>query len=195
MAKHFILKKYPLIFLFSILSGGCINTDKKLEPAITEEGKVMNIAITAPAVASFGGYLDTLWTDSLSFSNLPEGKEVFVFTFRDKDTLTLHGWDAKGLFNTGFDSIPDIRLYKGRPSNLNYGSGTYFGNVILNDAKKIKKILKKENAQYVLFAPKKLGEHISYEILVGKENPIALIKKMIVIPTNVTANPSPPKNY
>ena len=94
-----------------------------------------------------------------------------------------------------FDSLPEIRLQKGRASNYSYGPGTYFSNVVLKGAvAEIKRLLRKEHAQYVLFAPKKIGEHIYYEIFISKEDPSLVKDQMFApIPTNIIANPSPPK--
>lgn len=201
MTKQFFSCKFPLLFfIIIILTAGCNNNkddDKKngVEPPMTDTGKMTAVTPVQQDVTTCSGKLDTLWADSLAFTKVPNGKTVFAFTFGNKDTLTLHGWDAKGLLQNGFDSIPDIRLIKGKASNLTYGPGTYFGNVILNDVKEIKKLLKKENAQYVLFAPQKIGEHISYEIFLSKEDPNNLKTLFAPIDTKLYANPSPPRKY
>lgn len=200
MGNAFLSKKNFFLFAVTILvSAGCNNenTDKTepAKPAVTDTVKSSSEPAYKKAAFAFPGKLDTLYAVDTSFLKVPNGKTVFAFTFGADDTLTLHGWDAKGVFQNGFDSIPDIALIKGHPSKLDYGPGTYFGNVILNDAKEIKKLLKKTKTKYVLFAPEKIGEHISYNIFLSNDDP-ALIKTFFApIPTNISANPSPPKKY
>ena len=203
MIKQFFFKtNNVLFFAVTILMAACNNggSDKNnADKIVTDSNNTPSptqAVVTQAALIPPGGKLDTLWVDSLSFTKLPDGKMVFSFTFGQLDTLTLHGWDAKGLLQHNYDSIPDIRLKKGKPSELTYGPGTYFGNIILDGAiASIKKSLKKNHSQYVLFAPKKIGEHISYEILISKEDPNAFVKIFAAMPTGITANPSPPKKY
>ena len=199
MTKQLHVLKFLLLFcIILILSASCNNADKtvSVEPVVSADSITTNAETKVQAtVTTFGGHLDTLWVDSLSFTKLPNGKTVFAFTFGGKDTLTMDGWDAKGVLGNGFDSMPDIRLFKGRPSDLLYGPGTYFGNVVMREAKQIKKLLKSEKAQYVLFAPQKLGEHIQYVVFLSKEDPTALKTLLKVIATNIIVNPSPPKEF
>ncbi len=161
----------------------------------TDTGAVSN---NEAAVAAISGKLDTLWADTSAFRKLPAGKTVFVFTIGGKDTLTLHGWNAKGANDDTFLDNPDIRLLKGKPSILAYGPGTYLGNVILqkDDLRIIKDFISTNRYKYVVFAPKKIiGEHFGYEISVTNND---LTNKMTLITltaTAITANPSPPKKY
>ncbi|MEP7372208.1 MAG: hypothetical protein ABI675_02395 [Chitinophagaceae bacterium] len=142
------------------------------------------------------GSLDTLWVDSLSFTQLPDSqKVVFVYTFLPQDTLTLHGWSAKK--DSVFGPNPDIKLLKGHAGTLTYGNGLYFGNVVLkkNAVKNIQKALKGNHAKYVLFAPQMVdATHIGYTIFLSIEHP-AIAKEFAVIATGAAANPSPPKTY
>ena len=200
MKKRSFLKMIGLFFLFGMsISVGC-NNDKDdgknsvAEPAVTEATTATPVT---PAVTTFSGLLDTLWVDSLSFTKLDNKKTVFVFIFTAADTETLHGWKAKGILGDEYETDPDIRLEKGGASTETYGAGTYFGNVILykKDVKEIIKLLKDNKAQYVLFAPHKENEHITYTVWLSKEHPLSKIKILAAIPTNVETNPSPPKNY
>ena len=197
MQKSSLLKNCLSFFtIIVILLASCNDgaADKNTAAAATESSAPN--AQAAPAAAIIGGVLDTLFVDSLTFTKLDNGKVVFSFTYRQNDTLTLHGWDAKGICGDGFNASPDIRLIKGRPGTVSYGPDIYFSNVVLQgkDVKDIKSLLKVHKAQYVVFAPQKLGEHILYKIFLSKENPAILVKILTVIPTDTEANPSPPKN-
>lgn len=200
MTSLFKLSRVSLVILLVLfLTTACNNNsgdEKKTdEPSADSSEKESADPINQPQQALTGGTLDTLWTDSLSFANLPKKKVVFVFTFRALDTLTLHGWAAEK--DTIFNPDPDIKLLKGRASTLSYGDGMYFGNVILKKAHvaHIKKALIREKAQFVLFAPRIVNStHVGYTIFVSKEQP-NIAKEFVPLPTGVIANPSPPKNY
>lgn len=201
MIKLSFLKKYGSLFLVTLfISVACNNdssTDKSpvAEPAKTETENTTSAATTPPAVMALSGKLDTLWVDSLSFTKLDKNKAVFVFYAGNDDTLTLHGWKDKG-GSSQFNTDPDVRLLKGRPSGLSYGPGTYFGNVNMKDVNKITHWLDTaKQAKYVVFAPQLSGGHVSYKIYISNENPMALVKIFTVVPTGEEANPSPPKNY
>jgi hypothetical protein len=143
------------------------------------------------------GVLDTLWVDSLAFAKLPAGKLVFQYYVESADALTLHGWSVKTF--GGFETPPNIKLTTGRPSSLNYGPGSYFGDLVLKNAEinKIQKALKDNKSQFVLFAPKMDGVHIKYEIFVGKDDPGFANKDFLFAPkpTGLIANPSPPRSF
>jgi hypothetical protein len=199
MTPHFKLNRFSLSILFALfLITACNN---KGDEKKTGEGPATDTSKTVsqinPASASLtSGPLDTLWTDSLSFAQLPEKKIVFVFTFRQNDTLTLHGWSAEK--DSIFTTDPDIRLIKGHSGSLKYENGMYFGNVVLKKGhvKAIQKALNKEKAQFVLFAPELVnGNHIGYDIYLSKEDPAGLVHVLGVIATGLQANPSPPKTY
>jgi hypothetical protein len=153
------------------------------------------VSPTQPVPALITGALDTLWTDSLSFASLPKKKIVFSFTFRQLDTLTLHGWAAEK--DSIFTTYPDIKLIKGHASALNYGNDMYFANVILKKGSvaQIKSALIQQKAKFVLFAPQIINSnHIGYKVFLSKEHP-GIVKVFVAIPTGIDANPSPPKNY
>ena len=197
MTSYFKSNRFSLFILFNLFlvtacnnNGG--NEKKTDEKSAADTSKIVS-QINQPALIS--GILDTLWTDSLSFANLPKKKIVFSFTFRKLDTLTLHGWAAEK--DSIFTTSPDIKLIKGHASTLNYGNDMYFGNVILKKGHLalIKNKLDQQKAKFVLFAPQIInGSHIGYKIFLSKEDP-GLVKEYIRIPTGVDANPSPPKRY
>jgi hypothetical protein len=140
--------------------------------------------------------LDTLWTTTAAFQKLDKNKAVFAFYFGDQDTVTVHGWKDKG-GTTQFNTPPDVVFYKGHPDSvLTFGPGTYFGNLSLDKVNQLQKLILDSAASYVVFAPKKLGNHVYYKVYVTKESPVALAARTAaLIASGDDANPSPPKNY
>lgn len=198
MTKQFLLQKAATIFfLFLFIMIGC-NSGSDKNTTTNSASKDSNMgtpeAVAVPALPILSGYLDTLYVDSLNFSTLNKDMAVFAFYAGQNDTLTLHGWYAKGLFNK-FDSLPNIQLAQGRASTVTYGNGTYFRNVVLSDINEIKRLLKTKKAKYVLFAPQKSGNIINYKIYLSNDDPKALVKSFAVIPTGIETNPTPPKQY
>lgn len=201
MTCHFKLIRFSLLLLFiPFLIAACNNNggdEKKTDEKSAADTGNNGPQINPPVAALISGTLDTLYTDSLSFTQLPDAqKVVFAFTFRQHDTLTLHGWSATK--DTIFNPDPNIRLIKGHASPLPYGNDMYFGNVVLKKGhvKHIKNKLDQLKAKFVLFAPQIInGNHIAYTIFVSKENPASLVKTFVALPTGVNVNPSPPKNY
>jgi hypothetical protein len=140
--------------------------------------------------------LDTLFADADSVRKLPEKKLVFVFTFRTNDTLTIHGWSAEK--DSIFTLTPDIELKKYAASTVGYGTGMYFGNMVLKkkELKELQRQLQNTNIRSVLFAPKIVdGNHVAYDIFLSTENPAVGEKIVNVTATGVDANRSPPKTY
>ena len=199
MKKQLFFSSFNIVFVLTLLITASCNDDsaKKNSVENSEASTATNMVSTAPqpAAAAFNGTLDTLWTDSLSFTKMDKDKAVFAFYAGGGDTLTLHGWKAKGILQTEYNPVPDISLLKGKAGTLSYGSGSYFGNVIVKDVKGINKLLDKEHAKYVLFAPQKTDGHIWYKIFLSNDDPIALVKMFNLIATSYEANPSPPKTY
>jgi hypothetical protein len=197
MIRPFFLRNCWFLFVATVVMLWACNNENTQTPNPVK-------ATGAPAVAAgiTSGMLDTLMVDSAKFANLPKAKLVFSFVFEANNVLTLHGWSAKDTSggHKGFDSLPDIKLLKKAASALTYGEGTYFGGVVLgaHEVNKIKMKLTQENAKWVVFAPRLIGNNIFYTIYVGKVNPEKLIAvKTATAPPAppVEANPSPPKNY
>jgi len=199
MTWYYNLKRISFLCI-AILIFSCKDDSKtpKTDVSIIPDNSIKDTVMPAAQKAAvIGGYLDTLWTDRATFDKLPNSRYVFEITYRTNDTLTLHGWEAKGLLGHTFSPNPDIKLEKGHASPLSYGPDIYFGNMILhnNDIKEIKKRLKDNNAQYVLFAPQITDEHIWYKIFLSNDPPSIMVKGFAVIATGIDANPSPPKEY
>lgn len=202
MTKQSFLLRYPFVFfIILILSGSCNNADKSAvtEPATTDTGKTSTALMVQPAATILSGKLDTLVIDSLAFTKLPAGKTVFVFTLGGLDTLTLAGWNAKGKNEDSFALNPNIRLMKRGPTNVSYGPGTYLANLILKkaDLKEVNDSLSSKHNRYrfVVFLPKNVDGHISYEISVSKDDALDKTTPIALVTTTATANPSPPKQY
>lgn len=199
MKKVLFLKVYAAILMLTLfVLASCNENDMEKnngESAGNTTEKNTAATTSQPAPTFISGTLDTLWTDSLSFTKLDKAKAYFAFYAGTNDTLTLHGWKAGGLVPGGYNTPPDIKLLKGRASTINYGADTYFGNVLLKDVSDIQKKLKTYKAKYVLFAPEKNGAYISYKIFLTNDTPPALIKTFAIINTGSEANPSPPKTY
>jgi hypothetical protein len=183
--------KFFIAFLIVAAFTACTTADK--DKTIDEE-KLIEKEIDP---ANIVGPLDTLFIESSTFDSA-KGPTVFSFAFRGKDTLTLYGWNDKP--GNGkkpiFNNDPDIKLLKGRASNLSYGPNVIFGNLVLTkkDIRDIKTVIGNKPSKYVLFAPEKDGQSIVYKIYVTNDDPMALAK-MAPEPTEVKANPTPPKPW
>lgn len=197
MKKQLFLKVYRINLVLTLfMFASCNDTvTEKNNTADSSPGKVDAAAAEPKSVAVISGTLDTLWTDSLSFTKLDKPKTYFAFYADSNDNLTLHGWDANGLIPGSYNTAPDIKLLNGGASTIAYGADTYFANVLLKDVGDIQKKLKTNKAKYVLFAPEKNGAYISYKIFLTNDSPRALIKIFTIFNTNNEANPSPPKKY
>lgn len=184
-----------LLLLLLISCNETVTSPAQKDSVVTTENttaKVMD-----PQVIELAGNLDTLWIDAPTF--VPLNPKL---TFRFYDTLnafTLHGWLGN---NTSFNNKPpDARLQIGKPSSIKFGTGCYFGNLLMN-SKSLNVILgliKNNNSKYVLFAPEdpaKNGGQVTYAIFLTNDDPHPLASggAANLIPTNEFTNPSPPKN-
>lgn len=189
MQKFFKHNRHVIVFLFAVLLLSACNSN-------TEEKKDSDEVTIAPPKTDMltSGLLDTLYIEKSAFLNLQGNpKLIYSFVFTSPDTLTLHGWIDKA----PFDSLPNMKLkYFNRSLLDSYGPGTYFGNVVLraNETGKIKQALT-QAMNFVLFAPKLLGNNIKYEILVTDKLRDAKAAILVVSATGAVANPSPPKTY
>jgi hypothetical protein len=200
MTKHFFFKKYYVIFLLPLfILGGC-NNDKETDKTNTAEPVTSETTSTETAAAPIaagltGGKLDTLWITAPEFKLLNTNKALFIFYFGTMDTVSIHGWKDKGGADP-FNTDPDIKLLKGHPDAvLTYGPGTYFGNLVLKNVNQLINKINNNQATHVIFAPKKLGDHVYYDIFLSKEPHLLSPKPFALIPTGDVANPSPPKTY
>ena len=196
MQNQFWLHRYTLLFFMVLFfSIGCDNErdrDPDGDRAPTDSsGKIVSTA-SIPGAHPFAGKLDTLWIDSATFIKF-NNKAEFIFHFAT-DTITVHGWNNKG-GNEPFDDTPTVQFIKGHQSNLSYGPETYFGNMGLKNIQTIKNMIRHESATYVIFAPEKDKRHVYYKVFLTKEPHMLLPKTLAPVPTNVSTNPSPPKQY
>lgn len=192
-----ILKLAFLIPLFSCLSF----LSPRLYAQVVSNQTSFVLAIHSPEKSSLkftsiDGYLSNLYIDSLTFVGIKK-RIVFRFYSINPESLTLHGWEND---NDLFEDTVDIKLSIGTKSTVPFGTGTYFGNLVLrrDDVKSIKRKLKKTNSRYVVFVPhdpkdpdQEIGQ-ITYDIVVSKEDPSK--QAFVPIPTGLSLNPSPPRN-
>src|SRR5204863_7358667 len=136
-STRFLLFVLSVVFLATACNNGSGDktNDKK---DTTTEAKKSTSQTDLPGAALMSVTLDTLYTEADAFAKLPANKKVlFVLTFRNPDTLTLHGWSTRsGTCKTD----PEIKLTKGPATALPDKNGIYLGNVKLdpNDVKKVK---------------------------------------------------------
>ena len=188
-------KVMAFCFLLMLMAASCKNDSTTATATDTNAAAIPNKTLSSDDVKQISGVLDTLWVDSSAFANLSGNKLVLQYYIGNDDTLTLHGWSSK--LTGGFNTPPSIKLSKGRKSDLKYGPGSYFGDLVLKDINKIQKALKDNKSKYVLFAPKMDGLHIKYDIFVSTDNPAVSFKDFLFAPTptDAIANPSPPRNF
>lgn len=180
---------FSLLCIVCLFIASCKGADDKKEPA----GPGPDSTTKPITEVLTTGSLDTLYVGRAAFDNIGNGSRlVFSFTFKDADTLTLHGWLLKP--GNKFDSLPNIILKNLRPSAVNYGVSKYFGNVVLapNETNKIKQALT-PGMNFVLFAPFLQGNNIAYTIFVTDKITGSKEQILVVAPTGAVANPSPPK--
>ena len=188
-----------IIAIFALLAflTACTSNEKK------ETTPESTPSPAAPSTAFLtSGYLDTLYIEKAAFDTIGAGSRLqFSFVFIDPDTLTLHGWllrQGGGPSHKQFDSLPNIKLVKGKPSGISYGPGTYFSGVSLSPSEynKLKNALT-ATTRYVVFAPYIYGKAVGYKIFITNDDiSVAADPGVNVMdPTGADANPSPPKNY
>jgi hypothetical protein len=194
--KNSLRHLFAVYFSFLFLLGACKTGEEESKPAVNVDSSA-NVTTDNPESGQklITGNLDTLWTERPGIDALQYNRLVFSFTFSQAGGLTMHGWSFKGaLASKEFDSLPSIKLGNARPGPIPLEPGLYFGNVVLDDINELKRVLRRNNAQYVIFAPEKKGNNVKYNIFVSKESPIAFDKVLALIPSGLSANPSPPKN-
>lgn len=203
MRKTFRLKRsgallIALLILFSSFNGENLAS----APAVSRSTASSNALIFLPAqIPPLNGYLDTLWIDAATFNSLQKKKLTFRFYFQSLTSITMHGWYGKRTKFVHPTPDPDVKLLIGRPSDkAQYGPGNYLGNLVIykNEINEIKKIIKASSSSYVLFAPVDpsiSNGQITYNILLTKDDPNkGKAVSLAIVPTGITANPSPPRN-
>ena len=202
MSNHFNFKSVALFFSVIILIASC-NNDHKENDKTTNNAVSTNSADDAVAKKRMAsGILDTLWVEAAIFDTLKDARLFLSFAVVGDDTLTLYGWSCKnsgGNCTGEFNDHPSLKLKKGGESEVGYGPFVFWDNLILLK-KEIGMIKQKIHTgtnlyQYVLFVPKNTNGHISYSIIVSdNEQTKAATATRADLPTDVDANPSPPKN-
>jgi hypothetical protein len=160
-------------------------------------------AFSSPLNSPFADYL---YADSSIFTNL-RGKDNKKITFRffiaDIDTLTLRAWVNDSARNNypGIDTNFAFQLANGAKSGIEFGKGTYFGNLVLynKEIQKIIHLIRANKAKFVVFTPRDPtgnGGQLLYDVIATNANPLSFTDadKQNSFANGVVTNPSPPKN-
>jgi hypothetical protein len=198
MNRYFKSNRFSL-FLLSLLT---------LTIAVKSVAREKNLdgpaKVNGPSATYAPDDLYVLSTTTSEFTALRNKKLVFKFTHVREETLTLHGWRARGLSGRSFGDkdkpdqpspAPVIKLSSTTTVACKYTSDLYFGDVVLShkNIKKIKKAIGKDSSKkYVLFIPEIDKEgNVRYKIFLNDTND----KTLTATDTRALANPSPPKNF
>lgn len=199
MRKTFLLTA-PCSFLIVVIFLLASCNGNNAAPAKTDSlPATANTALkeTGKDAKLLSGNLDTLWMAAPAFASL---NPKLTFRFYDTlNSLTLHGWLGN---NNGYNNRPpDARLAIGRQSTVQFGSGNYFGNLILSspDLNTIQGLISQNHSLYVLFAPQistTSNGQVVYNILLTNDDPGILVKPSVapLVTTGIITNPSPPRN-
>ena len=192
ISKISLLLFSVLVFLFTACDSA------KDEKDTTAPATDVSREATEPSVSPMRltpGKLDTLWIAAADFKKLDKNKANFIFYFGTNDTITVHGWKDKGGADP-YNTPPDVQFIKGNADTaLTYGPGTYFGNLVLDRVNIIRNKLISGNYSHIIFAPKKIGNHVYYKIYFSDEPHVNPIGIMALYPALEDANPSPPKKF
>ena len=203
MKKHSFLNPANAIFVtLLIFVFGCSQSSSTPEATAKTDSPAPVAAAPTPAPALGpleSDYLDTLFVDATPFKNLGASntkKITFRFFITDKDSLTLHGWFNQSSSST-YGTPPDLKLMNRKKSAIQFGAGSYFGNLVLykDDLKTIRKKARDNESMFVVFvpaAPSVNGGQINYDIHVSDKT--GTFTKNALIPTGTQTNPSPPRN-
>ncbi len=191
-------KFYLIIFLICLFNSTPITYSQLILNQFSITALNQNMITSGSEYNPIRGRLDTLWTDSTTFRALKNGV-VFRFYAFNSDSITLHGWEND---TDLFKDEPTIKLNMGGKSGVQFGTGSYFGNLVFrrDEIRRIKRIIK-DRFKYVLFIPHDPNDpmqetgQITYDIAVSNDDP----SKSKLIPLTVTftklsLNPSPPRN-
>ncbi len=204
MRKKILIRQLTFVFLLLLFFASCNNPDTDAAKTNTTDSAGADAAPASPPQASqIAGRLDTLWMDSATFVNLGQGTRLtFRFYIDTPNNISLRGWTGN---SNSWDSPPDVYLKTGRQSTVQYGTGSYFGNLQLspNNYNAIKQVLDNSHSKYVVFGPVNPttgvdAGQILYKIYVTSDYPgpssPAIVYKFLVTDTGIETNPSPPKN-
>ena len=198
MKKIFLLNEPVLCFMALVLLLTSCNRNDSSPAKADELDIVKKMAMKGEnkEELKLSGSLDTLWIEASAFASL-NPKLTFRF-YVTSDAFTLHGWIGNS--NSYNNRPPDVRLSVGRESTVQFGSGSYFGNLVLNaqSLNKIQKLIRDTHAVYLLFAPQDPaanGGQVVYNIFLTNEDPKApTFFSINLVPTGEFTNPSPPRN-
>lgn len=154
-------------------------------------------AFTQNSIQSSSAY-NFLYIKADEFKTLNKDKYVFQHYITASSELTMHGWEANGVFGRKFDAAPLVKLSVWKRSNVNL-LNTYLGDIIItrHDLKRVKKKLTAKTLYVVLEPDNSKG--FKYKILSTEDELFSSDLKTLAAPRltdlNLSANPSPPKNF
>lgn len=196
MQKTFLFKNPLFLFIVLLLFiASCNNNDSA--PAKTDgedNTEKTDMTVVDTDSAKLNDYLNIL---SIEAANFPKKGNRLTFRFYDTlNSLTLHGW-----LGVKFDDKPpSLRLKLSSKSNVKFGNGNYFGNLLLRKPQ-IDSIQDNIGTYpYILFIPEIDTDgndkgSIIYRIAFTKTDPKTFTNiSKDDLPTDITTNPSPPRN-
>lgn len=202
MRNYFNVRRIGLILSVMFFMSSCKEKNDNTtgtETNTSSAASTNTVAVPEKAI-TLSGTLDTLWVEAAKFKTLANARLVLSFAVAGPDTLTLYGWSCKnsgGSCTGEFNTDPDLKLEKGRASDVDYGPIVFWENLILHK-KEVKDIQDKIGTafSYVLFAPENKNGHIRYSIILTGKDPkdINATSTFADEDTGFDANPSPPKN-
>lgn len=140
-----------------------------------------------------------LYIRASSFDSLDKDKYVFQHYVSNSYLLTMHGWEANGVWGRKFDSMPKVKFMVWKSSKESVVNN-YFGDFILakHDLKRVKKKLT-DSTKYVVFEPDVSEGFLKYKILLTNDELFLQERQAFAEPVlrdiKLSANPSPPKNF
>lgn len=205
MRKGYLMGMYGSFLCTIILFSTACNSNQSSAPAedsFTTKTDTPMKAAPSPLHAT-GSNLYFLYVDASVFTNLnnpPSKKMTFRFFMQSPDSLTLSSWSSVSN-SPRFPDPSSLTLSIASPSGLEYGTGNYFGNLVLYNDQIIKLIqqINTDHATKVLFVPinpATTGGQISYYVIPTSIAPLTLkysdFEKFFL--TAEQTNPSPPKS-
>jgi hypothetical protein len=118
-----------------------------------------------------------------SSGDTTKGKGLVMFKPNLSDSgITLHGWSYRGR-DTGFSSIPNLKLTVGKDTSLTFQSGSYIGGFIISwrDIRDIRAQLRSNsNLRFVFFQPyftNASKTEIAYNIILSPSDQSSFVLK------------------
>lgn len=174
------LKFTKVLLLLAIISGLCYS-----KPTAAQKDMASNF--------------NFLYITVDSLRNLDKDKYVFQHLLGSQKVLTLHGWEAEGVWGRKFDGLPVVELSVWKTSKIELANN-YVGDLVLSrhDLKRIKKRLG-DTTRYIVFEPVIIKGLFEYKIFITKDEikpqTISALRDPVFTDIGLSLNPSPPKRF